>query len=186
VLARLPTLSRHELHLRDFTGLRPSPELARVTVDDPIAAQALLDLDATFEVEVVLSTDTAPWLLTLASAPPRLALRVPTHDRLTASNEQDVDLVAFFARFTHDVPVTGAPACILHRAPRPAPRTLDLSLLDPGGELEMFRFVRRFVADHYRVKSRRCRECVHVSTCDGLHVNYVRAHGFVAMTPVLS
>jgi len=186
VLARLPTLPHLELRLRDTAGLVPSPELVRVTVDDPIAAQALLRIDATFEVEVVLSATTAPWLSTLSSAPPRLALHVPTHDRLTASSDQDVDLVEFFARFTHDIPVTGAPACILGRTPRPAPRTLDLSLLDPAGELEMFRFVRRFVADHYRVKSRRCRECVHVATCDGLHVNYVRAHGFVAMTPVLS
>jgi MoaA/NifB/PqqE/SkfB family radical SAM enzyme len=187
VLDALPTLPRIELVLRDFAGVPADlpAALVRVTVDDPAAAERLLAVDAAFEVEVVLCRDTAPWLLALGHASPRLALVVPGHDRLTASSECDVDLVEFFAGFTHEVPVAGVPACILGRAPRPSRRVLDLTLLEPGGELEMFRFVRRFVADHYRVKSRRCRDCVHVERCDGLHVNYVRAHGFGAMTPVL-
>ena len=187
VLATL-ALPRIELSLRDFTGVPHDVpgELVRVTVDDPQQAQRLLAADARFEVEVVLARETAPWLLALTEAPTRLALVVPGHDRLTASSERDVDLPRFFADFVHDVPVSGVPACILGRSPRPRPRVLDLALLAPHGELEMFRFVRRFVADRYRVKSRRCRDCVHVASCDGLHVNYVRAHGFAAMTPVLS
>ncbi len=182
-------LPRVELALRDFTGVPDEVprELVRVTVDDPTQAQRLLDVpNAAFEVEVVLCRATEPWLLALRDVPSRLALVMPGHERLTASSERDIDLARFFAAFTHDVPVSGVPACILGRAPRSQPRVLDLALLAPHGELEMFRFVRRFVADRYRVKSRRCRDCVHDGSCDGLHVNYVRAHGFAAMTPVLS
>jgi hypothetical protein len=61
---------------------------------------------------------------------------------------------------------------------------LDTAQLEPDGRLEIFRYARRFIASHYRVKSRRCRGCVHDPTCEGLHVNYVRAHGFSGMQPV--
>ena len=59
-------------------------------------------------------------------------------------------------------------------------------MLTPDGRLEAFRFTKRYILDHYFTKSLRCVECVHFDTCRGLHVNHVRAHGYVAMTPVKS
>jgi hypothetical protein len=35
-------------------------------------------------------------------------------------------------------------------------------------------------------KSLRCRPCIHADRCQGLHVNYVRAHGYAAMVPILA
>ena len=52
------------------------------------------------------------------------------------------------------------------------------------GELEIFRFARRYVQSDYRVKSLRCKTCKHIETCEGLHVNHVRAFGFAALQPV--
>jgi hypothetical protein len=61
---------------------------------------------------------------------------------------------------------------------------MDTSMMTPSGALEIFRYAKRFIIDHYYVKSQRCRECVHDADCRGLHINQVRAHGFVLAQPV--
>ncbi len=147
-------------------------------------AQSLLALDEGFEVTLALRRDTAPWLLSLDVAPPRLALYQPTYERLTEAAERDVDPHDFFARFHHVVPVEGVPACVLGRAPRARPRTLDASMLRPDGALEIFRYTRRYILEHYRSKSLRCKSCVHEASCEGMHINQVRAHGYALMRPV--
>jgi len=45
-------------------------------------------------------------------------------------------------------------------------------------------YTRRYILDHYRTKSLRCKGCVYNEGCDGLHINHVRAHGYGAMQPV--
>ena len=110
----------------------------------------------------------------------------PSYDRLTEAADRDVDLHDFFARFTHPVPVEGVPACVTGRAERARPDTLDTAMLDAAGRPEIFRYARRYVADHYRTKSLRCRDCIHERDCRGLHVNQVRAHGYGVMRPVAS
>ena len=147
-------------------------------------AETLLARGA-FEVILALTKTTEPWLRALESASPRLVLRQLTHERLTESASEDVDLPAFFATFRHDVPVVGVPACVLGRAPRHEPPTLDASMLTPEGALEVFRFTRRHIEAGYMTKALRCRTCVHDASCRGMHVNYVRAHGYGLMQPVL-
>jgi hypothetical protein len=190
--ARRFDLARLALELDDYAGLAEALQGdrldGRVVVSalaaTPADAEALLALDAAFEVVVALTRATEPWLLSLAAAPPRLVLRQPTWERLTESRAHDVDLRAFFGRFTHAVPVEGVPACVTGRLPRPRPRTLDTAMATADGTLEIFRYTKRFIADHYMAKSLRCRGCAHDATCPGLHVNHVRAHGFAVMQPV--
>jgi hypothetical protein len=57
-------------------------------------------------------------------------------------------------------------------------------MMAPDGRLEIFRYTRRYILDGYRTKSLRCAECKHVEACDGMHVNFVRAHGYGVMRPV--
>lgn len=181
-----------ELELSDYTGLHEAlaegqlggARLRRAHAATVAQAEHLLSLPGDFEVLVRLDRHTEAWLQALEQAPERLALRPPTHDRLTASQEDDVALAPFFSAFAHGVPVDEVPACILGRPPRPQPRVLDTTRMTPEGRLEIFRFARRFVTDDYRVKSLRCRTCVHERDCPGLHVNYVRARGFAEMQPV--
>jgi hypothetical protein len=158
--------------------------IVRVVAHDVVQAEALWSHPARFDVEVRLSRDTAPWL---ASAPddPRLSVRLPAHDRLTTSAAEDPDLAQLFARLPASIKVRDVPACISGRLPQPRPRVLDATVLAPTGKPEIFRFTRRFVLDHYRVKSLRCRGCVHVGDCPGLPVNFVRAHGFGLVTPIV-
>lgn len=185
VAAAYPSLRRLELRLEDYTGLEAlDGEIVRAEAATSSQAAALLAIDAAFEVVVDLTRETAPWLLALDAAPPRLALRQPTHERLTEARDEDVDLRDFFSGFPHVVPVEGVPACILGREPRARPAQLDLATSAPGGGVEIFRWTRRYVQDGYFTKSLRCAECVHDASCAGMHVNFVRAHGYAAMQPV--
>jgi MoaA/NifB/PqqE/SkfB family radical SAM enzyme len=157
--------------------------IAKVLVSTAEQARALLGAPGGFEVSLALTTSSAEWVSTLVAAPVRLTLRQPTYERLTDSQVNDVVLRDFFARLRAPIPVDGVPVCVTAHA-RSEPVTLDTAMMTPDGRLEAFRFTKRYILDHYFTKSLRCVECVHVDACRGLHVNHVRAHGYVAMQPV--
>jgi hypothetical protein len=183
-----------ELELEDYAGLEAAleealsgREVVRAGATTRAQAEALLAVDAGFEVTVDLTKETAAWVLSLPAVPARVALRQPNYERLTEASANDVDLRDFFGRFAHlgsHVPVDNVPACILGRAPRDAPRVLDTTMMTPEGRLEIFRYTRRYILEGYRTKSLRCTECTHFEGCTGMHINYVRAHGYGVMDPV--
>ncbi len=192
LVARFPGLGRVELELDDYTGLEAGlgagQEVVRAGARTRVQAEALLAVDGAFEVTIDLTRETAAWLLSLPAVPPRVALRQPNYERLTEASANDVDLRDFFGRFAHlgqDVPVDNVPACILGRPPREAPRVLDTAMMTPEGRLEIFRYTRRYILEGYRTKSLRCTECRHVEGCAGMHINYVRAHGYGVMQAVI-
>jgi len=189
----LPSTEGIELELGDYAGLGEALDgegrvfgrrLIACRVSDVASAELLLELPGSFEVCMELSHTTEAWLRGLSEVSPRLAIVQPTHERVTASAENDVDLVAFFAEFRHEVPVEGVPACILGRSPRVPPPTLDAAMLAEDGALEIFRYAQRYVVDHFFTKSLRCKTCRHDDECRGLHINHVRAHGYGVMQPV--
>jgi len=49
---------------------------------------------------------------------------------------------------------------------------------------DLFGYADHYIRDRYQTKSHRCRTCRFDAECEGLHINYVRAHGYVAMQPV--
>jgi MoaA/NifB/PqqE/SkfB family radical SAM enzyme len=194
MLPMLTSLPRLELELEDWSGIEDAcvggaiegRVLARVVTRRAADAQRLLAIAGDFEVVLELRRENEAWLLGLERAPSRLVLRQPSYERLTEAKANDLDLHGFFARFRHDVPVEDVPACIVGRAPRERPTVLDTAMTDAAGKLEIFRYTRRYLLEHYRTKSLRCRDCVHDASCDGLHVNFVRAHGYAPMRPVLA
>ena len=196
-IARYPDITEVELELADFSGLdvwmskRQDVQwtITRVIVRKQAQATALLALPGTFEVAVALTRDNERWLLACLEAgevPPRLALFQPTYERMSEAQAYDIDLRPFFARFTADVPVEGVPACVLGRTPREPPKTLDSAMMLPSGQLEIFRYIQRYIVDRYKARSLRCKPCLHASRCDGMHINYIRAHGYELMQPVLA
>jgi hypothetical protein len=193
-LELLPTLATIELELEDWSGIEDAfvngaiegRALSRVVTRRAVDAERLLAIDGGFDVVLELRRENEGWLLGLERAPARLVLRQPSYERLTEAKANDLDLHAFFARFRHDVPIEDVPACIVGRAPRGRPTVLDTAMTDAAGKLEIFRYTRRYLLEHYRTKSLRCRDCVHDASCDGLHVNFVRAHGYAPMRPVLA
>ncbi len=196
-VARFPHLGLVELRLGDYEGLAPAVALARKG-EGPLAgrrvaraeaatasqARELLAVDDDFEVCVDLTLETSAWIEGLASPSPRLALRQPSYERLSEAARADVDLHAFFARFKAPLPVEGVPACALGRLPRARPSLLDTAMRDANGHLEIFRYTRRYIHERYRTKSLRCAGCAETARCDGMHVNFVRAHGYAVMQPL--
>jgi len=186
-LERFPDLARLELELDDVDGVSGTLDgrvVERVVVRRAAQAAELLARDESFEVVLDLTRENEAWLRALEAAPPRLVLRQPTYERLTESAEHDLDLRAFFQAFRHEVPVEEVPACLSGRPPRERPRVLDTAMMSADGRVEIFRYTRRYLLEHYRTKSLRCSTCVHDQGCDGLHVNFVRAHGYQVMEPV--
>ena len=192
-LSRFPHTTTLELELADYEGLPEALDaegklggrrLTRVLVRTGADAAAMLAVPVPFEVMVALTRETAAWLRSLDAAPARLALMQPTYERLTECRDDDVDLRDFFAAFTHEVPIEGVPICVTGRAPRAEPETLDTAMMDARGQLEIFRYTQRYILEHYRTKSLRCGACAHLDSCAGMHVNYVRAHGYELMQPV--
>lgn len=182
-----------ELSLGDYAGLAEALDdqgkllgktLTRVIVQTAADAEAMLALPGEFEVCVELSKQVEPWLLALETAPARLALRQPTHERLTESAEHDIDLTEFFRRFTHAVPVDDVPSCVIGRPARAGRDTLDTGMMTLDGKLEIFRYIKRYILDRYWSKSLRCKTCIYEPDCRGMHISYIRAHGFGLMKPV--
>ncbi len=190
-LAAHPGLQQLELELDDCTGIEGDTvdgrTLTRVMVRDAVQAERLLALDAKFEVVVDLVRANEAFLLSPredGEPSSRLVVRQPSYERLTEAQEHDVDLRAFFGKLSNTVPVEDVPACITGRAPRARPGVLDTAMMSKDGRVEIFRYARRYLLEHYRTKSLRCKSCSHDASCDGMHVNYVRAHGYAVMEPV--
>lgn len=199
-IAEYPSIPAVDLEIADIDSLVAALEpggkpgeatvggrkVQRIRVRTPEAAQQLLGDDFDYEVLVELSKHTATWLLSLAAAPGRLAIIAPTYERLTESQQHDIDVQAFFSKFRHhQVPVEGVPNCVLGREGRPRPTMLDTSMMDQNGHLEIFRYAKRYIVDRFWTKSLRCKKCVYNESCRGMHINYVRAHGYGQMQPVV-
>lgn len=198
-LERYPAVESVTLDLDDVDGLREAldsdgrvsgRQLLEVVARSPEQAEALLALPFSFDVVVELSRATAPWLLGLGQPSTRLVLKQPTYERLTESAANDIDLRDFFGTLSRSLPTgglprtEGIPACVTGQAPRTRADVLDTAMMTPEGRLEIFRYAKRYILEHYLTKSVRCGGCVHDATCEGMHVNYVRAHGFAFMQPV--
>ena len=189
-----PNVPEVELELAEYSALPASlsggrlggKKLTRCVAHTAHQAQRLLAIDGGFEVALLLTRESAAWLRSLKpeELSPRLTLKQPTHERLTESAEGDVDLREFFAAFPHSVATEGIPACVTGRLPRARPPVLDTAMMTREGQLEIFRFTKRYILEHYWTKSLRCKGCVHFDACQGMHVNYVRAHGYGVMQPV--
>lgn len=194
-IARHPLITAVELELVDFSGLDVwtsgrsdvSWRVTRAIAWTTAQAEALLAMPGTFEVTVALTRETEHWLLGRDVAGlARLGVFQPTYEKMSEAKARDVDLRTFFVQFTADVPVEGVPACVIGRSPRKPPKTLDSAMMLPSGQLEIFRYIQRYIVDRYKSLSLRCKPCVHASRCDGMHINYIRAHGYGLMQPVLS
>jgi len=71
--------------------------------------------------------------------------------------------------------------------PEDAPRqALDTAMRSLDGKLEIFRYTRRYIMAGYRTKSLRCGTCVENARCEGVHINYVRAHGYGTLRPLVA
>ena len=192
-LAKAAKSPELELELDDYAGLEASlaadgtlygKMLTRCYTGSVETMTRLLALDATFEVAVFLTKATEPAVLALGAPPARLVLVQRNYDLVSDAHANDIDTRAFFAAYTAPIPVENVPLCILGREPRKHPRMLDVAMLGSDARIDMTAYTKRYVADAYYTKALRCGTCSENATCRGVHVNWVRAHGFAALAPL--
>ena len=192
-LAKVAKSPEMELELDDYAGLEAAiaadgtlygKKLTRCYTGDVATMTRLLGLDASFEVAVFLTKTTEPAVLALGAPPARLVLVQRNYDLVSDAHANDVDTKAFFASYTAPIPVENVPTCILGREPRQHPRMLDVAMLGSDSRIDMTAYTKRYVADAYYTKALRCGKCSENATCRGVHVNWVRAHGFAALAPL--
>jgi MoaA/NifB/PqqE/SkfB family radical SAM enzyme len=178
------------LELDSYAGLEGSPplgaKLERCYARTAAELEALLAIEAAFSVVAYVTQETAAVIERMGEIPERLMIAQPRYDRVTDQRRHDLpDLGAFCEKLPPHVQTEGIPACIGGRQPQEPGRVLDAAMLGPDARLDMGRYTARFIADRYMTKSRRCRECVHDAHCPGVHINFVRAHRYASLRPVL-
>lgn len=140
-------------------------------------------------VEAELDAVMAAWLLEHGVGPleGRLSLRLGNHEYLSESREVDPDPDTLARLAALGIPLKNVPACIAGDASRPADHhTLPRHLVDRAGDLDIDHYVEHYVKSEYYAKSKRCRGCALDTTCRGMHINYLRNHGFKALQPLAS
>ncbi|HTJ84870.1 MAG TPA: radical SAM protein [Polyangiaceae bacterium] len=181
-----------ELELADFAGLEAKlgtgdalfgRKLAGVRVSKPSDLPAMLALGEAFVVVAMLDRDMAPELARVAPSA-RLVLRQPNYDRASTARERDVDLAKFLASDESGAPLENVPRCIAGTRAAAEPRTADVANLGGDARVSMPAFTQRFVEDGFYAKPVRCKGCVENARCRGMHVNWVRAHGFSTLQPI--
>lgn len=182
------------LDLDDYTGLAASLDaegrfagktVARAYARTAEPLESLLGSSFTFPVFAWISRDTRPVILAHREDA-RLGVAQPNYDRVTDQLERDVDLAELCAALPASVPVENVPACLSGRTPTERRAELDGGMLGADARIDMARYAQRFIADRYYTKSRRCASCVHDAACDGVHVNFVRAHRYAKLRPLLA
>lgn len=185
--------NRIQLDLESYEGLAEAlegttifdKEIERAYARDAESLRALLVIDEGFEVGVYLTKETAPAISALPSLPSRLVIMQPNYSRMTDQLTHDLeDIQGFFASLQGSVKTENIPTCLSKRPAKRRLKLLDAGMLGPDARIDMTAFTERYISDGFYTKSLRCRSCVEHSTCPGVHINFVRAHGYKKLEPI--
>lgn len=194
VLALLPLVSTNRLRLRlkDLASLAssisPDGSLHGVPVDavivsTPAGIDDALALPDRIDVVVELDTRTAAHLRALPEHAPRFVVTQPAHDRIADALAADVDLPSWFRDLPFLVRTESIAPCLSGILPEPCVEALDMDAFDDDGHLDAGRFVSVFIRHGFMTRSLRCNTCSQRMSCRGMHINWVRAHGYALMRP---
>lgn len=45
-------------------------------------------------------------------------------------------------------------------------------------------YTEKYISNMYRKKSTRCKQCKYNTTCEGIHINFIRSYGFKILEPI--
>ncbi len=194
-LAKVAKPAEVELELDDYEGIEAAlapdgtlfgKKLTRCYTDSPATMTRLLGLDAAFEVAVFLTKETGargPRPGSAAASARARAAQLRSRLRRPRARRRHQGLL----RRLHRADPGGERAGVHPRARRGShPRTLDVAMLGGDARIDMPAFTKRYVADAYYTKALRCGTCSENASCRGVHVNWVRAHGFAPLTPLVA
>jgi MoaA/NifB/PqqE/SkfB family radical SAM enzyme len=158
--------------------------LERCYVSTGTELARLLEQEGAFDVAVWLNNSTATALAGSNGSSKRLVVCQPKYDRVTDQRKNDVELRTVLRELPPDVRTEDVPPCLGLREPMTHGTRLDTEMLGPDGRLDMPRYTKRYVTDRFMTKSRRCATCAYTNECKGVHINFVRAHGYGTLEPL--
>jgi pyruvate-formate lyase-activating enzyme len=142
------------------------------------------------EVEVRLTRELAAWLLarpaTLKAFGQRLVLALRDHEFLSESQAEDPEPATLAKLARTGARMKNVPKCMAAGS-EVEPHDhflLDAKMLDAAGHLSLDRYVEHYIDSEYYAKSIRCGRCAEFDRCKGVHINYLRNHGFAMLTPL--
>ncbi len=180
-------------HGQDPTPIFGHDRVTRLVIDSVDDAPRYLvgaaKVPEPMEVEVLINRPLATWLLarpaTLRSWGERLIITLPDHEYLSGSQQLDPAPETLARLAAGGARLKNVPRCVAGTEVMAHDHALlDASMLDRGGDLDLDRYVHHFITSEYYAKSLRCHRCAKFDRCKGLHVNYLRNHGFRILTPL--
>lgn len=160
-------------------------KLVRCHAKTAEAFELLATLPGDFEIAVALDKDMLARLGESGVAAARLVAIQPNYDLASIAKERDVEGVrAALRALPPGIATENIPKCLAGERARRASRTADTAVLGPDGRVLMAAFTQRFIEDGFYSKPVRCSGCIENDRCAGVHVNWVRAHGFGELEPI--
>jgi hypothetical protein len=148
-----------------------------------------IDSEKVGAYEVVLNQETMPALLENLSFvkehASRLIFTLRNHEYVSESRSTDPtpEDIAKLATVAHRF--RNLPECVTGHAPEGSDRKiLDSHIVDSKGLMDLDAYVHHYVVEEYYSKSRRCGDCIKKDDCEGLHINYLRNHGYKMCAPI--
>lgn len=139
--------------------------------------------------EIVMDQPTVAWLLDhperLAAHADRVVLTLRNHEYLSESREADPtpEQIRALAASAHRF--RNVPECMTGHAPEGCDRrVLDDHIVDDKGLIDLDAYVHHYVVEEYYSKSTRCSACPLFDSCEGVHINYIRNHGYKVCQPL--
>ncbi len=185
-----------ELDLQDYAGLAEEVaasglvfgrKLVRCHARTPGTLELLTTLGGDFEIAVALGKDTLPLLAQSAALSKRIVAIQPNYDLASSAKDRDIEGVReALGSLPAGITTENIPKCLAGERARATERTADAAVLGPDGRVLMAAFTQRFIEDGFYSKPVRCAGCIENERCAGVHVNWVRAHGFGELEPIRS
>ena len=124
----------------------------------------------------------APW-----TAKELLLAELANFEYMSAVKANGVGPDALMKLRDNGLRLVNVPACLGgSRVEEGAHYELSRDLVDAQGNLGVTPYVQRYIEGEYYKKSLRCKGCALYETCRGMHISYLRAHGFGVLKPIAS
>ena len=115
----------------------------------------------------------------------RLIGRLPNFEYMSAVTENGIGPTELDALREAGLRLMNVAACLGgDKAEAGGHRELSRDLLDAKGHMKVTPYVQRYIEGEYYKKSHRCRGCALTSSCQGMHIQFLRAHGFASLSPI--
>ena len=143
------------------------------------------------EIEVVLGAETYAWLIDQKERCQPLidaelvVARLPNFEYLSDMRETGVGPEELSTLRELGLRLMNVTRCLGGERVEPGGHfELSREMVDDKGHMKVSPYVQRYITGEYYKKSLRCRSCVVASSCKGMHIQFLRAHGFASLQPI--